>query len=287
MKNLKVKTVVLEILIFSVLIFGAITTQAQVGIGIMTADPSAQLDVVSTTKGFLPPRMTTTERDSISTPATGLVIFNTTTNSLEYKSSTGWVSLTTATAVNYPSVLIGAQYWMTHNLDVSTYRNGVPIPYVSDTTIWGGLTYGAWCYYNNDPANGEIYGKLYNWYAVNDLRGLAPTGWHVPSRTEWLILISNLDGPTAAGGRMKLADTTIWTSLNTGADNSSGFVGLPGGRRFSDGSFNYVGSEGHWWSTQGDGVPFAWYLSLYDNSTGVSMESNFKKSGFSVRCLRD
>ena len=265
------------------------TTYSQVGIGVSTADinPSAQLDVNSTSKGFLPPRMTTSQRDSITTPASGLVIFNTTTNSLEYKSSTGWVSLTAATAVNYPSVLIGEQYWMTYNLDVSTYRNGDPIPYISDPTIWGGLTYGAWCYYNNDPANGEIYGKLYNWYAVNDSRGLAPTGWHVPTRLDWSILTSNLGGPNVAGGRMKLAGTTIWNSPNTGADNSSGFVGLPGGRRFSDGSFNYVGSEGHWWSTQVDGGSFAWYLSLYDNSSSVIMDSNFKKSGFSVRCVKD
>ena len=269
----------------------AITTSsnAQVGIGVSTADinPSAQLDVNSTSKGFLPPRMTTSQRDSITTPASGLVIFNTTTNSLEYKSSTGWVSLTAATAVNYPSVLIGAQYWMTYNLDVSTYRNGDPIPYVSDPTIWGGLTYGAWCYYNNDPVNGEIYGKLYNWYAVNDSRGLAPTGWHVPARVDWSVLTSNLGGYNVAGGRMKMAGTTIWTSPNTGADNSSGFIGLPGGRRFNDGSFNYVGSEGDWWSTQVGSGLFAWYHSLYDNSSFINNDTNFKKSGFSVRCVKD
>jgi len=156
--------------------------KAQVGIGVSTADinPSALLDVTSTTKGFLPPRMTTSQRDSITTPETGLVIFNTTTNSLEYKSSTEWVSLRTTTPntadVILPYVLICTQQWMENNLDVTNYRNGDPIPYVTDATEWAGLTTGAWCYYNNDPANGNLYGKLYNWHAVNDTRGLAPMG---------------------------------------------------------------------------------------------------------------
>ena len=84
-----------------------------------------------------------------------------------------------------------------------------------------------------------------------------------------------------------MAGTTIWTSPNTGADNSSGFIGLPGGRRFNDGSFNYVGSEGDWWSTQVGSGLFAWYHSLYENSSFINNDTNFKKSGFSVRCVKD
>ena len=253
---------------------------AQVGIGTATPAASSQLEVTSTTKGFLPPRMTTTQRDAIVSPATGLVIFNTTTNGLEFKSSTGWVSLT---AVNYPSVLIGAQYWMEKNLEVTTYRNGDPIPYVTDATAWAALTTGAWCYYNNDPSNG----KLYNWYAVNDPRGLAPTGWHVPTDDEWTTLSNTLGGDAVAGGKMKVAGTTRWTTPNTGATNESGFAGLPGGARNNGGTFNSVGSGGYWWSSTEDGTASAWGRNLGYGSGTISRSSSLKKFGFSVRCLRD
>ncbi len=268
----------------------AITTSsnAQVGIGVSTADinPSAQLDVTSTTKGFLPPRMTTSQRDSISTPATGLVIFNTTTNSLEYKSSTGWVSLTTATAVNYPSVLIGAQYWMEKNLELTTYRNGDPIPYVTDATEWASLTTGAWCYYNNDPANGNLYGKLYNWYAVNDPRGLAPSGWHVPTLDEWSTLETTLGG-YLAGGKMKVAGTSRWSYPNTGADNSSGFAGFPGGYKNADGTFQGFGLFGNWWSSTETGTTEASIRELLYNRVSMQFTSYSKSGGFSVRCVKD
>ena len=256
---------------------------AQVGIGTATPAASSQLEVTSTTKGFLPPRMTTVQRDAIVSPATGLVIFNTTTNGLEFKSSTGWVSLTTATALNYPSVLIGAQYWMEKNLEVTTYRNGDPIPYVTDATAWAALTTGAWCYYNNDPSNG----KLYNWYAVNDPRGLAPTGWHVPTDVEWTTLSTTLGGDAVAGGKMKVAGTTRWTAPNTGADNSSGFAGLPGGFRNYIGSFNDVGLSGYWWSSTQNSPTIAWCRALGYNDGSVSRGNGVKQDGFSVRCLRD
>ena len=268
------------------------TTNAQVGIGVSTADinPSAQLDVTSSTKGFLPPRMTTTERDAISTPATGLVIFNTTTNSLEYKSSTEWVSLKTATPntadIILPNVLICTQQWMENNLDVSTYRNGDPIPYVADATEWASLTTGAWCYYNNDPANGNLYGKLYNWYAVNDTRGLAPMGWHVPTDAEWTTLTSNLGGTSIAGGRMKLAGTTWWTSPNTGATNSSGFTGLAGGYRNYDGAFYDIGIDGHFWSSYGN-INEAKSRLLSYNRSWLRIESAESVKGYSVRCIKD
>jgi len=280
-----------SILTVVLMIVLAITTSsnAQVGIGVSTADinASAQLDVTSTTKGLLPPRMTTTQRDAISSPASGLVIFNTTTNSLEYKSSTGWVSLTAPTAINYPSVLIGSQYWMEKNLDVTTYRNGDPIPYVTDATTWSGLTTGAWCYYDNDPANGPLYGKLYNWYAVNDSRGLAPTGWHVPTDAEWSTLTTTLGGESVAGGKMKVAGTTRWTTPNTGATNSSGFAGLPGGVRGYDGSFYNVVYYGYWWSASEYDAAYAWYRDLDYVSSGVGRSYYDKTDGFSVRVVRD
>ena len=258
---------------------------AQVGIGTATPAASAKLDITSTTQGLLPPRMTTVQRDAIVSPATGLVIFNTTTNGLEFKSSTGWVSLT---AVNYPSVFIGAQYWMEKNLEVTTYRNGDPIPYVTDATAWAALTTGAtgaWCYYNNDPANGSLYGKLYNWYAVNDSRGLAPTGWHVPTDVEWTTLETTLGG--AAGDKMKVAGTTRWAAPNTGADNSSGFASLPGGGRGSNGAFGDVGTNGNWWSSTVVGSTEAFIRNLNSGNGNVSRNPYTKTYGFSVRCLRD
>jgi uncharacterized protein (TIGR02145 family) len=258
-----------------------------VGVGTTSPVASAKLEIASTTQGFLPPRMTTAQRDAIVSPATGLVIFNTTTNSLEYKSSTGWVSLTTATTVNYPSVLIGAQYWMEKNLEVTTYRNGDPIPYVTDATAWEALTTGAWCYYNNDPANGSLYGKLYNWYAVNDPRGLAPVGWHVPTDAELTTLSTTLVGDAVAGGKMKVAGLTRWTAPNTGADNSSGFAGLPGGTRSSDGTFFDVGYGGYWWSSTENNSTFALFRYLYYGDGNFGRSITNKQFGFSVRCLRD
>ena len=100
-----------------------------------------------------------------------------------------------------PGVKISNQLWTLKNLDEITYRNGDIIPHITDSVKWAGLTTGAWCYYNNDPNNNSTYGKLYNWYAVNDPRGLAPEGWHIPSKDEWTSLINFLGGDAAAGGK--------------------------------------------------------------------------------------
>ncbi len=186
-----------------------------------------------------------------------------------------------------PTVTICNQVWMTKNLDVSTYRNGDAIPQVSDPSAWGNLTTGAWCYYNNDPAMGAIYGKLYNWYAVNDVRGLAPTGYHVPSDAEWTTLETCLGGSTFAGSAMKEAGLMHWLSPNTGATNSSGFAGLPGGCRVVDGAFNDIGYNGYWWSSTGGSTTDAWTRLLRCNSSDVSRGVSYEAIGFSVRCLRD
>ena len=273
-------------------IFTSIVATAQsVGINAdgSAANASAMLDVSSTTKGFLPPRMTTTERDLIASPATGLVLFNTTTNGLEIKSCTGWTSLTTPStkAVFLPTIVIGTQQWMEKNLDVVTYRNGDIIPQVTDATAWAGLTTGAWCYYNNDLENGAIYGKLYNWFAVNDSRGLAPKGWHVATDVEWTILTDKLGGASVAGGKMKSVGTTRWTTSDTSATNESGFTGLPGGSRNYSGTFNGVGNYGFWWSSAQNGTTYAWYRVLVYSNGGASLSYDYKKDGFSVRCLRD
>jgi len=185
------------------------------------------------------------------------------------------------------SVKIGNQTWMTQNLDVEKFRNGDIIPQVTDPTAWAALTTGAWCYYNNDPANGSLYGKLYNWYAVNDPRGLAPTGWHVPTDVEWTTLETTLGGAAVAGGKMKVAGTTRWTAPNAGADNSSGFAGLPGGTRNLVGSFVDVGYYGYWWSSTEVNTLFAWYRFLSYNYGSIGRYGLDKQAGFSVRCLRD
>ena len=259
-----------------------------VGVGTSTPAASAQLDVSSTSKGFLPPRMTTTDRNAIESPATGLIIYNTTTNSLEIRNSSAWVSLSPA-ADALPTIQIGTQKWMSKNLDVAFYRNGDPIPQVIAPTAWAGLTTGAWCYYNNDPIQGNKYGKLYNWYAVNDPRGLAPQGWHIPSDAEWTTLAITLGGSSVAGGKMKEPGTLNWTTPNTEADNSSGWAGLPGGFRSLSGPFSFVAYGGDWWSaTENSNSPtLAWYRFLGSSYGNVYRNSYSKHYGFSVRCLRD
>jgi uncharacterized protein (TIGR02145 family) len=261
----------------------------RVGIGVLSPNTSAVLDVSSTTQGFLPPRMTLVQRDAIANPAAGLIIFNTTTNSLEIRNSSVWVALSTpaSTAVFLPTIVIGTQQWQAKNLDVAFYRNGDSIPQVSDPTAWAALTTGAWCYYNNDPLQGNKYGKLYNWYAVNDSRGLAPQGWHIPSDAEWTTLTTTLGGSSVAGGKMKESGTFNWTTPNTGADNSSGFAGLPGGGRFNDGTFSFVGFFGYWWSSTEFSSPSAWFRYLDYNDGSLGRSGSNRRLGFSVRCLRD
>ncbi len=251
---------------------------------------SAVLEANSTTQGFLPPRMTTTQRDAILSPTTGLIIFNTTTNGLEVRNSNGWVLLTPA-AVALPTVVIGTQQWMEKNLDVLTYRNGDVIPQVTDTKAWAALTTGAWCYFNDDPSGyGSIYGKLYNWYAVNDPRGLAPQGWHIPTDEEWTSLRTKLGGELA-GAKMKT--TTRWINptnayKGAGTTNESGFSGLPGICREESGKFfTYIGQVGYWWTASDYSTSNAYYRLLsYDTDNFLKGNEN-KKRGFSVRCIRD
>jgi uncharacterized protein (TIGR02145 family) len=188
--------------------------------------------------------------------------------------------------VNIPSITIGTQVWTTKNLNVVNYHNGELIPEVTDPTEWANLTTGAWCWYNNDSATyAATYGRLYNWYAVNDPRGFAPQGWHVPSDYEWRTLTDFLGGENVAGGKMK--STTLWNSPNTDATNSSGFSGLPGGFRDYGVAFYDVGYYGYWWSASAFDTTYAWLRALgYDDSNVYRYPSD-KTNGFSVRVVRD
>jgi uncharacterized protein (TIGR02145 family) len=211
-------------------------------------------------------------------------------------------ALQNANVAPLPNVTIGTQIWSSTNLDVTTYRDGTPIPQVTDPTAWANLTTGAWCYYNNDPANNATYGKLYNWYAVAGIHDndpntpnkiLAPLGWHVPSDAEWTNLSTFLGGETVAGGKMKStgtiqAGTGLWQNPNTAAINESGFTGLPAGYRDNNGTlFDTIGYDGYWWSSSESNTASAWFRAL-NYSTGDATRTNgIKELGFSVRCLRD
>ena len=147
-------------------------------------------------------------------------------------------------------ITIGTQVWSKCNLDVTTYRDGTPIPQVTDPTAWANLTTGAWCYFENNSANGPIYGKLYNWYAVNNTAngGLAPVGYHIPTLAEWTTLTTFLGGDSVAGGKMKETGLCHWVTPNTAATNISNFTGLPGGSRIG-GVFGLIGEQGYFWSS--------------------------------------
>ena len=186
----------------------------------------------------------------------------------------------------FKDVKIGTQVWMDKNLDVTTFRNGDPIPEAKTNEEWLRVSESqrpAWCYYNNDPKNGEKYGKLYNWYAVNDPRGLAPKGWHVPNIAELRVLIDFLGGQREAGTKMK--SKTGWNEQGNG-NNESGFNGLPGGGRSTNGTFGSVGNSGGWWSSK-EKHSRAWIIHMDYDKERVNDRTIEEQNGLSVRCLRD
>jgi uncharacterized protein (TIGR02145 family) len=222
------------------------------------------------------------------------------------------VALRPTEPIQSGEVRIGTQVWMTKNLNTAKYSDGTPIPQVTDPTAWENLTTGAWCYYANNTANGPVYGKLYNWYAVAGIfdaasfsnsalrKKLAPTGWHVPTDAEWSILINFLDPnanggstfPNLAGGKMKATGTIqmgtgLWRNPNTAATNESRFTGLPGGYHVNYGPFAYIGELCYWWTSTEIGTANAWSRDL-GYSNGYAVQYFYEKNyGFSVRCLRD
>jgi uncharacterized protein (TIGR02145 family) len=188
-------------------------------------------------------------------------------------------------SISIRAVTIGSQLWMAENLAVNHYRNGDEIPQVQDPDTWSSLRTGAWCYYDNRSENGVAYGKLYNWYAVNDPRGLAPDGWHIPSDAEWQQLVNATGGEKASGTKLK--STVLWKEPLVGADNGSGFTAIPGGYRGSNGSFALMGSSSSFWSSSEYLGYAAWYRQLFNSYSAVYRVGSSKTLGLSVRCVRN
>jgi uncharacterized protein (TIGR02145 family) len=189
---------------------------------------------------------------------------------------------------SYKTIRVSEQVWMAENLNVSKFRNGDTIPEAIRSEDWinaGRKNEPAWCYYNNDPDSGKKYGKLYNWFAVNDPRGLAPEGWHVPSDAEWSELIDYIGGEDIAGKKMK--STIGWNGGGNGTDKS-GLSILPAGNRASSGNFNFTGLCGFFWCTTEELITTEiWIHYLYYGSDNVIRYHGNKLKGLSVRCLKN
>ena len=196
----------------------------------------------------------------------------------------------------YESVKIGNQEWMTINLDVDRFSNGDLIPKIESDKEWekaGRNGQPAWCYYDNDPENGKKYGKLYNWFAVADSRGLAPEGWYIPLEVELTSLLVFLGGINIAGYKIKSVEGwKEWQNderkiQNWNGDNSSGFNALPGGFRSSEGTFKDIRNKTIFLIVTESNDRLAHYLYLRGYKSMISNTNDFKELGTSVRCLRD
>lgn len=201
----------------------------------------------------------------------------------------------------YTCVTIGSQVWLAENLKTTKYRNGDNIPNITDNAEWSNLNSGAYSNYMNDPINAIDYGRLYNWYAIDDDRKLCPLNWHVPSDEEWKTLEKHLGMSeteanniewrgTTEGGKLKETGLTHWESINEGATNSSGFTAIPSGYRYGpDGNFLYIGKIPVWWTSTQDGNGNVWTRSLsrYLTTINRNVSDGGKESGFCVRCIKD
>ena len=195
---------------------------------------------------------------------------------------------------DYATVLIGDQCWFAENLRSENYENGDAIPSGLSDSEWQNASSGAVAVYNEDASLLETYGRLYNWYAVDDARGLCPSGWHVPTDGEWMTLEMALGMSESEANDTGFRGTDQGTQMKTyygwdeggNGSNSSGFSGLPGGYRFSSGFFASAGYVGRWWSSSPNGSS-AWYRYLFYNLESVSRVDSSPRYGFSVRCVQD
>lgn len=183
-------------------------------------------------------------------------------------------------------VKIGEQVWMSENLNVTTFRNGDPIPQAQSDQEWKNAAKDgkpAWCFYKNETANGSKYGKLYNWYAVNDSRLICPAGWHVATDEDWKSLETYLGGNAIAAIALR---STEWVAIGN-STNSSGFAALPAGIRFNIKLFLYLSKNGYWWTSTSVSKSKAFCRQISYTDTFVMTKIFDKKHGLSVRCVRD
>ncbi len=187
------------------------------------------------------------------------------------------------------SVSIDGQVWMQENLDVSRYRNGDKIRYAATKQDWldaAAKGEGAWSYYKNDAGSTEKYGRLYNWYAVHDPRGLAPSGWNIPTSEELNKLATALGGKPVGGEKLKSAESSLEISPNYAADNSGRFCALPGGMRSTGGDFMLMGNNAFFWSSSESTSLISWYTIVGYHPPIVVQSTQHKADGMSVRCIR-
>jgi len=274
----------------------------QVSLGSSSPNPSALLEMSSTTKGFLPPRVTTAEMNAIASPAEGLCVYNIDTNGLCYYTDSAWYCLDEQslcthlficgntyldkeTGYSFSTVKIGKQCWMAENLNIGKMI-GAAVDQTNNDTVE------KYCYYNT-PAKCALYGGLYQWnemmnYATTEeAQGICPSGWHIPSNTDWTTLTNYLGGLSVAGGKMKEAGTAHWNSPNTGANNSSSFTALPGGERYVDVGFLSLHSKGFLWSSSDFSTNYGWTRVLRSDSTSIGEDAANYKTAISVRCVKD
>lgn len=188
----------------------------------------------------------------------------------------------------YHYVTIGSQMWLVENLKTTHFLNGDPIPIVMDKDSWKVLETGAYCFYDNDSLNVSEYGYLYNWHAVNDSRGLAPSGWRIATIDDWRTLIDYLGGELISSGKLKEKGTAHWDKPNEGASNEFGFTALPGGFRDYIGNFYHQGYDGIWWSSTSYDDITAWFVRM--NAETISIGIGYagrKKEGMAIRCVKD
>ena len=185
----------------------------------------------------------------------------------------------------YDTIKIGTQVWLQEGLKTTHYRDGSAIPMITGDSAWSTLTTGAYCVYNNDTSNTNVYGMLYNWYAITNPSNICPAGWHIPTDSEWVVLINYLGGDSIAGAALK--STGSWDAPNTNATNSSSFNGLATGYRHYNGTFNDMGVLGIFWTSSSYNVNAAWYETLDYRNAQLVPDIILKQAGFSCRCIKD
>ncbi|MFK5855186.1 MAG: fibrobacter succinogenes major paralogous domain-containing protein [Bacteroidota bacterium] len=302
-----------------IILMGFLSIRAQIAINTdgSVADNSAMLDIKSTTKGVLLPRMTNIQIQTIVSPADGLLVYSTDDSQIycfnlgdnewkEINYGTGTLQLIFICGISsvidsegnyYNTVLIGTQCWIAENLNI-----GTRIDASNNQTNNGVIE--KYCY-NNDPANCTTYGGLYQWnemmqYVTTEgTQGICPDGWHLPTDEEWKTMEMQLGMSqsqaddtdwrgTDEGGKMKETGTTHWNTPNTGATNTSGFTALPGGNCYSpSGTFYKFGQYGFWWSSTEFSGTAAWHRVLGYNYPYVYRYGSGHSYGYNVRCIKN